>query len=81
MKFGGKYLGDPKDSSDFKYVTFEELPNVSNSFSMIALSVLIVKNIVLQFSAGLHKSLMAKTLTPELFDKLKGLKTSKVLLD
>ena len=26
MKYGGAYGADPKDSKDFKYVTFSELP-------------------------------------------------------
>jgi len=52
--FGGKALGDPKDSDDFAYLTYETLP---------------------KFGAG-HKSLMAKTLTQELFDKLKDKKSN-----
>ncbi len=55
LKYGGAYLGDPKDSADFKYVTFTELPKFTPA----------------------HKSLMAKTLTPELFEKLKDVKSSK----
>ena len=52
--FGGKALGDPKDSDDFAYLTYETLP---------------------KFGAG-HKSRMAKTLTQELFDKLKDKKSN-----
>lgn len=55
LLYGGSYLGDVKDASDFKYLTFSELPQFTDK----------------------HKSLMAKTLTPELFEKLKDLKTSK----
>lgn len=55
LKFGGSYKGDPKDSSDFKYVIFDEIPKLTKD----------------------HKSLMAKTLTPELFASLKDKKTSK----
>ena len=52
LDYGGLYLGDVKDTEDFKYVTFKELP---------------------QFTAA-HKSLMAKHLTPEIFNKLKNKK-------
>lgn len=55
LKYGGAYLGDQKDSSDFKYVTFTELP---------------------KFTPG-HKSAMARHLTPELFDRLKNVTSSK----
>jgi len=51
--FGGKALGDPKDSNDFAYLTYEELPKFTDA----------------------HKSLMAKTLTPELFAALKDKKS------
>ena len=46
---------DPKDTEDFKYITFTELP---------------------PFTDG-HKSLMRKTMTPELFDQLKDVKSGK----
>jgi len=26
LKYGGSYLGDAKDTKDFKYVTYEEVP-------------------------------------------------------
>lgn len=52
LKYGGSYGGDLKDTKDFKYLTFSELP---------------------KFTAE-HKSLMAKTLTPELFESLKDKK-------
>ncbi len=55
LKYGGAYLGDAKDTKDFKYVTFDKLPAFGPE----------------------HKSLMAKTLTPELFEKLKDVKSSK----
>lgn len=55
LKFGGSYEGDPKDSADFKYVTWTELPKFTPA----------------------HRSLMAKHLTPELFEKLKDVKSSK----
>jgi len=55
LKYGGSYAGDPKDSKDFKYVTYTEFPTFT----------------------PLHKSLMAKHLTPELFEKLKDVKSSK----
>ena len=55
LKYGGAYLGDPKDTPDFKYVTFETMPKFGPE----------------------HKSLMAKELTPELFEKLKDVKSSK----
>jgi hypothetical protein len=55
LKYGGAYLGDPKDGPDFKYVTFNELPKFTPQ----------------------HKSGMAKHLTPELFEKLKDVKSSK----
>jgi len=55
LKYGGAYLGDPKDTSDFKYLTFTERPLLGPE----------------------HKSLMAKFLTPELFEKLKDIKSSK----
>jgi len=46
---------DAKDTEDFRYLTFSELPPFTD----------------------LHKSLMRKTMTPELFAKLKDVKTSK----
>ena len=46
---------DEKDTEDFRYITFTELP---------------------PFTDG-HKSLMRKFLTPELFEKLKDVKSSK----
>jgi len=55
LKYGGAYLGDPKDTSDFKYVTFTELP---------------------RFGPG-HKSAMSRRLTPEVFEALKNVKSSK----
>lgn len=55
LKYGGAYLGDPKDSPDFKYVTFTTIPAFTPA----------------------HKSLMAKTLTPELFEQLKDVRSSK----
>jgi creatine kinase len=55
LKYGGSYKGDAKDTADFKYVTFDSLPNFGPE----------------------HKSLMSKTLTPELFEKLKDVKSSK----
>ena len=30
LKYGGAYLGDEKDSIDFNYLTFTELPKVIN---------------------------------------------------
>jgi hypothetical protein len=27
LKYGGSYLGDAKDTKDFKYVTFDEVPS------------------------------------------------------
>eukprot|EP01031_Cornospumella_fuschlensis_P004927 gene4927-6165_t len=55
LKYGGAYLGDVKDTPDFKYLTFSELPKFTPQ----------------------HKSLMSKVLTPELFEKLKDVKSSK----
>ena len=46
---------DEKDTDDFKYLTFSELPPFTDE----------------------HKSLMRKTMTPELFDQLKEVKSSK----
>ena len=46
---------DDKDTDDFKYLTFSELPPFTDE----------------------HKSLMRKTMTPELFDQLKEVKSSK----
>jgi len=51
--FGGEAAGDPKDSPDFAYLTYKDLPKFTDA----------------------HKSLMAKTLTPELFAKLKDVKS------
>jgi len=55
LQFGGAYLGDPKDDSKFKYVTWNEIP----SFTPV------------------HKSAMAKHLTPEIFNQLKDLVSPK----
>jgi creatine kinase len=46
---------DPKDTDEFKYISFTALPPFTDK----------------------HKSLMRKTLTPEMFAKLKGVKSSK----
>ena len=43
---------DEKDTDDFKFLTFSELPPFTDE----------------------HKSLMRKTMTPELFDQLKEVK-------
>ena len=48
-------LNDLKDTQDFKYINFTELPPFTDK----------------------HKSLMCKTLTPEMFHKLKDVKSSK----
>ncbi len=55
LKFGGSYAGDIKDTADFKYVSYTELPKFTDK----------------------HKSLMAKFLSQEVFDKLKDAKSSK----
>jgi hypothetical protein len=55
LQYGGHYAGDPKDTKDFRYVTFDTLPSFTPQ----------------------HRSLMAKTLTPELFEKLKDVKSTK----
>lgn len=55
LKYGGAYMGDVKDTPDFKYLTFTEVPKFSSA----------------------HRSLMSKVLTPELFEKLKDVKSSK----
>jgi creatine kinase len=55
LQYGGAYAGDGKDSTDFKYVTWDAAPAFTEA----------------------HKSLMAKTLTPELFEKLKDIKSEK----
>merc|ERR1711871_129601 len=51
--------GDPKDTADFKYITYTECPKWVRD------------------GPNPHKSLMSKTVTPELFAKLKDVKTSK----
>jgi len=55
LKYGGYYAGDIKDSSDFKYLTFDTVPAFTDA----------------------HKSLMAKYTTPEVFEKLKNVVSSK----
>jgi len=57
---GGKAAGDPKDSDDFAYLTYETCPTWNADAD----------------SKLFHKSLMAKTCTPELFEKLKDVKTA-----
>jgi len=52
--FGGRALGDMKDSDEFAFLTYAACPTFTKE----------------------HKSLMSKTLTPELFEKLKNKKTS-----
>ena len=56
---GGKAGGDPKDSPDFQYLTYETCPEWNTDAD----------------SKLFHKSLMAKNCTPELFEKLKDVKT------
>lgn len=55
LKYGGHYGEDIKNTKDFKYVTYSELPKFTPA----------------------HRSLMAKYLTQEVFDKLKNVKSSK----
>jgi creatine kinase len=55
LKYGGSYAGDDKDSTDFKYLSFSELPKFGPE----------------------HKSAMSRYLTPELFEKLKDVKSDK----
>lgn len=56
LAYGGAYDdADPKNTPDFKYLTFSSVPSFTEK----------------------HRSLMAKTLTPELFEKLKDVKSSK----
>jgi len=57
---GGKAAGDPKDSDDFAYLTYETCPTWNTDTD----------------SKLFHKSLMAKTCTPELFAKLKDVTTA-----
>lgn len=54
LKYGGFYTGDVKDTDDFKYIAFTELPMFGQE----------------------HKSLLARTLTMDRFEKMKDLKTS-----
>merc|ERR1719247_1141188 len=56
---GGVASGDPKDSEDFQYLTYAECPKWNTDES----------------DKLYHKSLMAKTCTPELFAKLKDVTT------
>ncbi|KAJ1469209.1 ATP:guanido phosphotransferase [Baffinella frigidus] len=51
----GASPADSKDTDEFKYITFSEIPPFTDK----------------------HKSLMRKTLTPELFEQLKDVKSSK----
>mmetsp|Transcript_27784 Transcript_27784/g.26597 ORF Transcript_27784/g.26597 Transcript_27784/m.26597 type:complete len:475 (-) Transcript_27784:400-1824(-) len=55
LQYGGAYGDDPKNSKDFKYVSFSELPKFTPA----------------------HRSAMAKYLTPEVFEKLKDVKSAK----
>jgi creatine kinase len=55
LKYGGAYGSDPKNTADFKYVEFAELPKFTEA----------------------HKSAMAKFLSPEIFAKLKDVKSEK----
>lgn len=52
--FGGVAKGDPKDTGEFSYLTYDELPRFTDK----------------------HKSLMKKHLTPELFARLKVVKSN-----
>ena len=56
LKYGGAYsTDDPKNTDDFKYLNFSEVPKFTEA----------------------HRSAMAKFLTPEVFEKLKDVKSSK----
>ena len=55
LQFGGAYGTDPKNTTDFKYVEYSEVPKFTDA----------------------HKSAMAKFLTPEVFAKLKDVKSEK----
>lgn len=55
LQYGGAYYDDPKNTSDFSYIQFNEIPKFTSS----------------------HCGMVVKHLTPAVFNKLKGLKTSK----
>ena len=40
LMYGGLYAGDPKDSSDFKYVAFNELPKFTDKHKSLMSKVL-----------------------------------------
>lgn len=64
LLYGGDYYQDsedPKNTTDFKYVKFTERPKFVTDAT----------------AKNFHRSLMAKTLTPELFEQLKDVKSSK----
>ena len=49
LKYGGSYGGDPKDSRDFKYVTFSELPKFSDAHRSAMAKYLTTEVKIMQF--------------------------------
>jgi creatine kinase len=55
LQYGGAYYDDPKNTADFSYIQYNEMPKFTSS----------------------HCGMVVRHLTPAVFNKLKGLKTSK----
>lgn len=72
LKYGGAYLGDPKDAPDFKYVTFETLPNFSPAHRSLMSKVLTqelfdkLKDVKSSKGYTLSNAIMTGVVTPHL---------------
>lgn len=72
LKYGGAYLGDPKDTRDFKYVTFTELPKFTDAHKSLMSKVLTpelfaaLKDVKSEKGYTLSNAIMTGVVTPHL---------------
>jgi len=72
LKYGGSYKGDPKDSADFKYVTFDELPKFGEEHKSLMSKVLTadlfekLKDAKSEKGYSLSNAIMTGVVTPHL---------------
>lgn len=72
LKFGGSYAGDAKDTKDFKYVTFTELPTFSPAHKSLMSKVLTpelfaqLKDVKSEKGYTLSNAIMTGVVTPHL---------------
>lgn len=72
LKYGGSYKGDPKDSKDFKYVTFDEMPKFGPEHKSLMSKVLTaelfekLKDVKSSKGYSLSNAIMTGVVTPHL---------------